>query len=209
MRTDWDQRFAGERYYYGTEPNAFLAAELAGLPRGRGLFLGEGEGRNAVHAARLGHEVLAVDASRVGRDKALRLARERGVTLAYLVGDVSTLPWDDRPFDFAALIYLHLPPGVRRAVHARVVAALRPGGTLILESFARGQLGRPSGGPRQAELLHDLRELQADFAGLAWTTAVECEVQLDEAPGHHGPALVNRLVGIRPAAPTAAATPPG
>lgn len=204
MKTDWDERFAGDDYYYGAEPNAFFAAELARLPLGRGLFLGEGEGRNAVHAARLGHEVLAVDASAVGRDKALRLARARGVTLPYLVGDVSTVPWDDRPFDFAALIFVHLPPGMRRGVHARVVEALRPGGTLILESFAKGQLGRPSGGPRNPELLHDLRELQRDFAGLAWATAVECEVRLDEADGHRGPALVNRLVGLKPAA-----APPG
>lgn len=202
MSPTWDERFAGEAYFYGTEPNELLAAELLRLPRGRGLFLGEGEGRNAVHAARLGHEVLAVDASTVGRDKALRLARERGVTLDYLVGDVAAVPWDDRPFDFAALIFLHLPPDVRRAVHARVAAALRPGGTLILESFAKGQLGRASGGPQSAELLYDLRELRADFAGLAWSTAVECEVRLDEAAGHRGPALVNRLVGVRqPAAP--------
>ncbi|MHB8079462.1 MAG: class I SAM-dependent methyltransferase [Candidatus Krumholzibacteriia bacterium] len=208
MGPTWDERFAGEAYFYGTEPNEFLAAALPGLPRGRGLFLGEGEGRNAVHAARLGHEVLAVDASAVGRDKALRLARERGVTLTYLVGDVAAVPWDDRPFDFAALIFLHLPPAVRRAVHARVAAALRPGGTLILESFQKGQLGRRSGGPQSAELLYDLRELQADFAGLAWTLAEAREVTLDESAGHRGPALVNRLIGVRPAAAPPAATPP-
>ncbi len=196
MCPTWDERFAGEEYFYGTEPNEFLAAELPRLSRGRGLFLGEGEGRNAVHAARLGHEVLAVDASAVGRDKALRLARERGVALTYLLGDVTVVPWDDRPFDFAALIYLHLPPDVRRTVHARVVAALRPGGTLILESFAKGQLGRGSGGPQQPELLHDLRDLQADFAGLVWSTAVEHEVRLDESNAHRGLALVNRLVGV-------------
>lgn len=199
MGSTWDERFAGDEYYYGTEPNALLAAALAGLPRGRGLFLGEGEGRNAVHAARLGHEVLAVDASAVGRDKALRLARERGVTLAYLLGDVATAPWDERPFDFAALIFLHLPPDLRRAVHARVAAALRPGGALILEAFARGQLGRGSGGPQRADLLYDLSELQADFAGLAWTLAEEREVLLDESDAHRGLALVNRLVGVKPA----------
>jgi SAM-dependent methyltransferase len=198
MSSTWDERFSGEEYFYGTEPNAFLAAELSRLPRGRGLFLGEGEGRNAVHAARLGHEVLAVDASAVGRDKALRLARERGVTLAYLLGDVAAVPWDERPFDFAALIFLHLPPDARRAVHVRVVNVLRSGGTLLLESFAKGQLGRGSGGPQRGELLYDMRELQADFAGLVWTLAEEREVRLDESDAHRGLALVNRLVGFRP-----------
>lgn len=199
MSPTWDERYAGGEYFYGTEPNAFLAAELLRLPRGHGLFLGEGEGRNAVHAAALGHEVLAVDASAVGREKALRLARERGVRLPYLLGDVTVAPWDERPFDFAALIFLHLPPDARRAVHARVAQTLRPGGTLILESFQKGQLGRRSGGPQSPELLHDLRELQADFAGLVWTLAEEREVRLDESDAHRGLALVNRLVGVRPA----------
>ncbi len=198
MSPTWDERYAGGEYFYGTEPNAFLAAELLRLPRGHGLFLGEGEGRNAVHAAALGHEVLAVDASAVGREKALRLARERGVTLTYLLGDVTVARWDERPFDFAALIFLHLPPDARRAVHARVAKALRPGGTLILESFQKGQLGRASGGPQSPELLHDLRDLRADFAGLAWTLAEEREVRLDESDAHRGLALVNRLVGVKP-----------
>ena len=105
MCPTWDERFAGEEYFYGTEPNEFLAAELPRLSCGRGLFLGEGEGRNAVHAARLGHEVLAVDASAVGRNKALRLAHERGVALTYLLGDVTVASWDDRPFDFAGLVW--------------------------------------------------------------------------------------------------------
>ena len=193
----WDERYGAAEYYYGTAPNVFLARTLALLPPGRGLFLGEGEGRNAVHAAAAGHEVVAVDASAVGREKALRLARDRGVSLQYILGDVMDAAWDDRPFDFAALVFLHLPPDLRGPLHRRVARALRPGGALILESFAKGQLGRTSGGPPRLELLHDLEDLRGDFAGWRWEIAEEREAVLDESAGHRGAAVVNRLFGFR------------
>ena len=43
----WDQRYNGETYAYGTEPNAFLVSMLNKLPEGRMLGFGEGEGGNA------------------------------------------------------------------------------------------------------------------------------------------------------------------
>jgi len=66
----WDERYSSAGYAYGTEPNGFLVATASRLPAGRILCLGEGEGRNAVWLARQGYEVTAVDASRVGLQKA-------------------------------------------------------------------------------------------------------------------------------------------
>ena len=77
-RNNWDIRYDEERFFYGKEPNYFVAQQLPKLEKGRGLFLAEGEGRNAVFAAGLGHEVVAVDNSVVGRRKALELAAARG-----------------------------------------------------------------------------------------------------------------------------------
>ena len=48
--------------------------------------------------------------------------------------------------------------------------ALKPAGIVIIEAFAPRQLGRPSGGPRQAEMLYDASLLRADFPG------VECDL---------------------------------
>lgn len=42
--TIWDQRYAGNEYIYGKEPNLYLQEQLAILPTGRILFVGEGEG---------------------------------------------------------------------------------------------------------------------------------------------------------------------
>ena len=78
-RQFWDQRFAGETFKYGLEPNAFLRAEATRLaPGSRVLVPGDGEGRNGVWLAQQGHRVCSVDASPVGLDKALQLARQRG-----------------------------------------------------------------------------------------------------------------------------------
>lgn len=198
----WDQRYDHPRYYYGEEPNAFLAAHLPTLAPGTLLCLAEGEGRNAVHAAALGHRVLAVDSSAVGRRKALDLATRRGVTLDYRCADVladdwSVDPWDGRPWDAIALCFAHLEPVDAARMHARAAASLRPGGTLLLNSFSKAQFGRPSGGPPRLEWLHDLEALRGQFPGVAWEHAVEREVELAEGAGHRGAAMVIEMIGRR------------
>ena len=109
-RQFWDQRFAGETFKYGLEPNAFLRAEATRLaPGSRVLVPGDGEGRNGVWLAQQGHRVCSVDASPVGLDKALQLARQRGVDIDVELGDLEV--WAPVPgaWDALVLIYVHLP----------------------------------------------------------------------------------------------------
>ncbi|MET3504280.1 hypothetical protein [Halalkalibacter oceani] len=80
MSNQWDERFSKQEYVYGTEPNAFVQAVLPDLPSScEVLSLAEGEGRNAVYAAQLGHRVTAWDYSTVGFDKMHQLADSRNV----------------------------------------------------------------------------------------------------------------------------------
>ncbi len=79
MKEAWDDRYRSDDYVYGTGPNDFLAEAVAGLPPGDVLCLADGEGRNSVHLAELGHEVTAVDISEIGLQKAESLASSRGV----------------------------------------------------------------------------------------------------------------------------------
>ena len=69
----WNDRYAGDEYFYGTEPNTFLAEHAKQL-NGPVLSLCEGEGRNAVFLASRGLDVLGVDSSDVGLAKAQKLA---------------------------------------------------------------------------------------------------------------------------------------
>jgi SAM-dependent methyltransferase len=195
-RNNWDERYDNDLFIYGEEPNYFVARKLDGLAPGRCLFLAEGEGRNAVFAAGLGHQVTAVDSSAVGRRKALELAAARGLDLEYRLADLVEDSWSDESWDVIVLCFAHLPPEIMPEIHRRTAASLRPGGTMILNSFSKAQLGRKSGGPPSLEWLHDLEELKTQFPGLD-LTGEEKEVDLRESVGHHGPAMVIELTGIK------------
>lgn len=194
----WDDRFAGDGFAYGTEPSRWLAAQADRFrPGSRILSLGEGEGRNAVWLAGRGHRVEAVDGSAVGLAKAERLARAQGVAITTTVADLADYRPDAGAYDAVLLIFLHLPPALRAAVHARAGSALAPGGLLVLEAFTPRQLAFKSGGPRDGAMLYDEALARADFPGLAWDTLREEEIELDEGPLHQGRGAVVRGVGRR------------
>ena len=195
-KNNWDNRYDEDRYFYGEEPNYFVKRELPLLPVGRGLFLAEGEGRNAVFAAGLGHDVVAVDNSVVGRRKTLELASRAGVEVEYRCEDIVTGDWDGEKWDFVVLCFAHLPPALMGDIHRRVAGCLRPGGRLLLVSFAKSQFGRQSGGPPAVEWLHDVGELMGEFVGVEWDRLEECEVDLRESVGHFGLAMVVEGVGV-------------
>ena len=195
----WDQQFAGSEFRYGTAPNAYLTRQAHVLPpRARVLVPGDGEGRNSVWLAQQGHHVLAMDASAVGLDKARALAAERGVVIRTVLADLADWQPEEGVFDAVVLTFVHLPPALRTSAHRRLARALRPGGRLLLEAFHPSQLGRPSGGPKQLDMLYTLADLQSDFADmLDQEDGEELEVELDEGPGHQGLARVTRYLARR------------
>lgn len=195
----WDERFAEPGYKYGTEPNAFLREHSSAWPAGqRVLVPGDGEGRNGVWLAQQGHQVTAVDSSSVGLAKAQALARQRGVTLTTHQADLAHWVPEPASVDAVVLVFMHLPSPVRRLAHPQLAAALRPGGTLLLEAFHPAQLAHRSGGPKDEDMLVTPDLLAADFAGLLRATlSWHGEVTLDEGPGHQGLAHVTRWVGLR------------
>jgi len=83
MQRMWDEKYGTEKFFYGTEPNEYFAEKLNLLKTGKILLPGEGEGRNAVFAAKAGWQVLGVDQSFEGKRKALQLAEKENVTITY------------------------------------------------------------------------------------------------------------------------------
>ena len=74
MQDFWNSRYSAEEYAYGTTPNEFLKSVLISRNiTGKILFVAEGEGRNAVYAAKKGLDVYAFDIAEEGRKKALTL----------------------------------------------------------------------------------------------------------------------------------------
>ncbi len=194
----WDHRYASQNYVYGTAPNAFVAAMAAQIPAGPVLCLAEGEGRNAVFFAQLGHPVTTVDQSSVGLGKAARLAAERGVPLTTVVADLADYAIEPHAWAGIVATFAHLPPKLRRTVHARVVAGLRPGGRFILEAYTPAQLAHGTGGPKDVELLMTLAALRVELAGLEFLHACECEREVIEGTGHTGRGAVVQVCARKP-----------
>lgn len=200
MSQFWDGKFSATEYVYGHEPNAHLVAQAARIaPGARVLVPGDGEGRNGVWLAERGCEVLSVDASVVGLEKARKLAAQRGVAIATQQADLLSWDWPVAGFDAVVSIFLHFPSQERRIAHAAMAAALRPGGVLILEAFRPEQLGFASGGPKDPDLLYRADDLRADFAMLNVVVLEETLGTLDEGPFHQGPGAVVRLVAVKDA----------
>lgn len=195
----WDERYASDDAVYGTEPNAFVREVADQIPPGPVLCLAEGQGRNAVYLAGLGHEVLAVDQSAVGLRRARELAMSRGVVIRTEVVDLAA--FDIQPLVWSGIVatFTHLPSELRRRVFAAAVRGLQPGGVFVLEAFSARQLGRSSGGPSSVDLLMPLSQLGAELAGLDLVHARELDRLLDEGLHHQGMAAVVQVLGRKPA----------
>lgn len=194
----WNERYSAEEYVFGTEPNDFLVEAARNIPPGRVLCLGEGEGRNAVHLAGLGHDVLAVDAAMVGLAKANKLARSRGVTLRTRFADLGRFPIEPGGWDLIVSIFCHMPSEARAGLHQRVAAGLKPGGLFILEAYTPRQLEFGTGGPPVAELMMTLAALREELAGLQFLHAVELDRDVLEGSLHTGRGAVVQVVARKP-----------
>lgn len=195
MKDFWNQRYKQTDYVYGEEPNAYFKQCLAQIPTGHILLPAEGEGRNAIYAARQGWKVTAFDSSEEGQKKAFRLAAKYGVEIEYLLVDAEEFSWDGPLFDCIALIYAHQPASKRKALHQQLLHFLKPEGSVIVEAFSKAQLGKSSGGPQQLDMLYSREELQGDFGSLRHLNIQEVETQLQEGAYHVGEASVIRCFG--------------
>ena len=123
--------------------------------------------------------MLAQDISPVGLDKARALAASRHMAIETLCCDLAEYGPPQASFDLVVAIWMHLPPPLRAETHRRAVAALRPGGHLILEGYTPRQLAFGTGGPPSEVLLERVR----------W---------IEEGPYHRGQSAVVQALGRNP-----------
>jgi ubiquinone/menaquinone biosynthesis C-methylase UbiE len=196
----WDERYRDSEYAYGEQPNKYLEEQLGKLPVGKILFPAEGEGRNAVFAARQGWQVSAYDISNEGQKKALQLAQKNHVSIDYQVGALQTLDYKEDQFDVIALIYAHFPADIKSALHKELDKYLRKGGTVIFEAFSKTHItfnekNEKVGGPRDIASLFSVEEIRNDFHNYEIIELMEKEIELHEGLYHNGRASVIRFVG--------------
>jgi cyclopropane fatty-acyl-phospholipid synthase-like methyltransferase len=196
----WETRFAGEDYFYGTAPNAFLKTCRPLLPpSGRTLAIADGEGRNGVFLAECGLEVTSLDFSATAQVKAQALAAARGVRLDTVNADLLAWDWPEAAYDVVVAIFFQfLMPVERDLVFDRLRRALKPGGLLLLEGYRSEQIHLTSGGPRVLENLYTRELLATAFADFSSLTITETDSDLAEGLTHRGLAALIDLVGRRP-----------
>lgn len=200
MHEKWDERYKDPEFAYGKDPNMFFKEWLSKFEPGSILMPADGEGRNGVFAARLGWEVTSFDLSVEGQSKALQLAREHHVALAYIVSDLEQLQFERETFDAIGLVYAHFSADKKSLFHRKLNDYLRPGGIIILEAFSKShihlnKLNPKVGGPTDINMLYSKSEIIADFGNYEVLMLEEEEILLNEGKYHIGKGSVIRFVG--------------
>lgn len=196
----WDDRYKSEEFAYGEEPNNYLKEQIEKLEIGTILFPAEGEGRNAIFAAKLGWKVSAFDISEEGRNKALLLAEKNNISIDYQIGELETLDFHTAQFNAIALIYAHFPAAIKSEIHTQLDKLLKKEGTIIFEAFSKKHLeyvtkNEKVGGPKDIESLFSIEEIKADFPNYEIIELEEKEIELNEGLFHNGTGSVIRFIG--------------
>jgi SAM-dependent methyltransferase len=167
-------------------PNALLVEVADAREPGRALDIGIGQGRNALYLAERGWQVTGFDISSRALDLVRLQAFERGVEIDARLADALQFELGSERWDLIVCSYMDSMT-LDRAED--IVAALAPGGVLVVEHFLQGEqlaaLGRP-------DLGFEPGVLRGAFESLDVLRYEELRAPADWAPGHVMP--VARLV---------------
>lgn len=166
MKTKWNERYSGNEYYFGKEPNDFFKEQIDNITPGKALFIGDGEGRNSVYAAKLGWDVDCIDVSDVGKEKAEKLATEQNVKINYFVSDAFEYSYPKETYDAIVFIYFHVDEELREELHKKITNALKQGGRVILLVYEKDHLELKTNGPSSLNVLYSLESVVEDFIDL-------------------------------------------
>jgi len=72
--------------------------------------------------------------------------------------------------------------------------SLKPGGVILLEAYAKSQISRNTGGPKDPDMLVDLAELEQQFPNCEPILAQEIEREVLEGKFHTGLAYVVQFI---------------
>ncbi|MDX3520068.1 class I SAM-dependent methyltransferase [Streptomyces scabiei] len=200
VRAEWDSRYADRTQLWSGQPNGVLVAETAGLTPGRVLDVGCGEGADAVWLARGGWDVTALEVSGVALERAAGHARDAGLALRWVHAELAEAALPPGSFDLVSAQYPALLRTPDAAAERALLAAVAPGGVLLLVHHAGMET-------RQAH------ESGFDPADYVWPSMVaellddDWEIEVDEqrprvapdggAGAHHTDDLVLRARRLR------------
>ncbi|SNT63294.1 Methyltransferase domain-containing protein [Asanoa hainanensis] len=126
----WDDLYSSRDQLFSGRPNGVLVAEAGDLPPGRALDVGCGEGADARWLADRGWQVTAVDISRTALDRAAATDSGR---VTWIALDLTEVP-PPGEYDLVTAQYFPLPKQAGAAGPCGLVAAVAPGGLLLVAS---------------------------------------------------------------------------
>ncbi|OLF15459.1 class I SAM-dependent methyltransferase [Actinophytocola xanthii] len=191
----WDARYGGATRLWSGEPNGVLVVEAADLPPGQALDVGCGEGGDALWLASRGWFVTAVDISRVALARAVAAAASRpgADRISWTHADLTATAPPAASFDLVVAMYCPIP---RRPNHAGlhgILAAVAPGGTLLVGNHDVRDHAVPAEDPAaDPSLYYDCDEIAAQL-GAGWTVLAN-EVRERVSPAPPGSGHVNDVV---------------
>lgn len=163
MKQKWNDRYSSDEYYFGKEPNDFFKEEINKINPGNALFIGDGEGRNSVYAAKLGWRVDCIDISNIGKNKAEKLAEENNVIINYIVSDALEFNYPKENYDLIAVIYFHVDEDLREQIHKYIYDSLKQNGKVIFLVYEKEHFNLNANGPSSLNLLYSLDNFAEDF----------------------------------------------
>ena len=173
VQAEWDRRYADHEQMWSGQPNGALVAEVAGLAPGRVLDVGCGEGADAIWLAKGGWQVTGLEVSGVALERAAGHARDAGVTVRWVHAGLAEAALRPGSFDLVSAQYPALLRTPDDAAERALLAAVAPGGVLLLVHHA-GMHTQP---------VHEGGFDPADYVWPAMVAALftdEWEVELDE-----------------------------
>ena len=126
----WNSKYETEIYLFGEKPIPFLADNVHLLPKGKVLDIAMGEGRNGVYLATQGFEVLGLDISEKGLEKAHNLAKKNKVTIETKVVDLESFTLEPNSYDVILCTYY-----MQKDLFKQFQSALKPGGMIVVETY--------------------------------------------------------------------------
>jgi len=194
----WESRYVKKAW--SGRVNQTLVDTISDLDPGTALEVGAGEGADALWLAERGFNVTAIDASPTALMRAEAERRKRvnkdatARTIRFIAADlvIDNLPVSPKKYDLITAHFLHLQSAERAIIWKKMVAAVAPGGSLLIVGHSAQDLKTGVKRP-PAESLFGAKELRALIPS-SWKNLSVTEVARD-APGPDGtPVQVRDIV---------------